>query len=131
MLKRSDVPKVIYIREKEDVVRQLCSIGDKTYASSHRVPYGDAAKVKTFTDREYQEFWDQLQEENMDRTALCNIHPSELIQKQVNIQTDSSAIGAVESARFYNEKELQKAMIRPMGQPFSQEVLARHGNSSQ
>ena len=66
MLKRSDVPKVIYIRDSGDVVRQLSSIGTKTYSSSHKSPYGDAARAKTLTDNEYKELWANLRKENMD-----------------------------------------------------------------
>lgn len=57
MLKKSDVPNVIYIREENDLVKQLCSIGSKCYMSSHRVPYGDTAKVKTLTEKEYIALW--------------------------------------------------------------------------
>ena len=60
MLKKSNVPNVIYIRRENDLVKQLCSIGQKTYGSSHRVPYGDAAKVETLTEKEYVDLWKRI-----------------------------------------------------------------------
>ena len=75
MLKKSNVPKSIYLREESDLVKQLCSIGTKTYGSSHRVPYGDAAKVKTLTEKEYLELWRRIRNENLDKQASCNIKP--------------------------------------------------------
>ena len=54
MMRCTDVPSKIYLRSEEDVIRQLCSLGSKTYMSSHKSPYGDAAKVKTLTEGEYQ-----------------------------------------------------------------------------
>ena len=75
----SDVPPRIYIRGQEDVVKQLCSIGSKTYGSSHRVPFGDAAKVKTLTEKEYIALWEKLKDDNMDHAAYCNIAPTDLL----------------------------------------------------
>lgn len=112
MLRRSDVPKLIYIREENDVVKQLCSIGAKTYGSSHRVPFGDAAKVKTLTEKEYLALWERLKDENMDKSAYCNIRASELLtQKAVKIESEQSVI---ESGRFYGEKELLKRQSMPL-----------------
>ena len=53
MLRRTDVPRKIYLRSEDDVIKQLSSIGTKTYMSSHKSPYGDAARVKTLTEQEY------------------------------------------------------------------------------
>jgi hypothetical protein len=60
MLKRADVPAKIYIREEKDLVKQLCSIGTKTYMSSHKEPYGGSPKVKTFSDKDYKEWYHRL-----------------------------------------------------------------------
>ena len=54
-------------------MKQLCSIGSKTYGSSHRVPYGDTAKVKTLTEKEYVALWDRIKSGNLDRQAVCNV----------------------------------------------------------
>ena len=52
-MRLTDVPTKIYVRHEDDIIRQLSSIGSKTYMSSHKSPYGDTAKVKTLTEAEY------------------------------------------------------------------------------
>lgn len=54
------------MRHEDDIIRQLSSIGSKTYMSSHKSPYGDTAKVKTLTEAEYQGLWSRLRRENLD-----------------------------------------------------------------
>lgn len=66
MMRCTDVPSKIYLRSEQDVIRQLCSIGSKTYMSSHKSPYGDAAKVKTLTEPEYQQMWANFHQMNTD-----------------------------------------------------------------
>lgn len=66
MLRRTDVPRRIYLRTEEDVIKQLSSIGSKTYMSSHKSLYGDAAQVKTLTEHEYQTMWANFRAYNDD-----------------------------------------------------------------
>ena len=66
MLKRTDVPKIIYIREISDVIRQLSSIGMQTFKSSHKSPFGDRMAAKTLSDHEYKQLWESLRKDNMD-----------------------------------------------------------------
>ena len=54
------------MRHEDDIIRQLSSIGSKTYMSSHKSPYGDTAKVKTLNEAEFQGLWSRLRKENLD-----------------------------------------------------------------
>jgi len=69
LLRKSHVPKVIYIRNTSDVVRQLSSIGSKTYLSSHKSPYGDALAIRALSNNECIQLWEAVKEDNLDRTC--------------------------------------------------------------
>ena len=43
---KREVPKKIYIYEKNDIVKQLSSIGQSVYHTSHRKPNGTSFKLK-------------------------------------------------------------------------------------
>ena len=78
------------------------------------MPFGDAAKVKTLTEKEYLALWARLRDDNMDKAAYCNIRPSELLnQKAVKIESENSVI---QSTRFYEDKELLKRESMPLYQ---------------
>ena len=69
LLKKTDVPQVIYIRNQDDVVRQLVSsvgVNATEYVSSHNKPYGDACSCKTLTDQEYKDLWESLHRDNIE-----------------------------------------------------------------
>ena len=66
LLSKQDIPKVIYIREISDVIRQLSSVGMTTFQSSHKSPYGDTCNIRTLSENEYRELWESLRNENME-----------------------------------------------------------------
>mgnify|MGYP006089610197 FL=1 len=52
------------------MVKQLSSIGSKTYLSSHKSPYGgNKFAIKALSNNECQELWASIREENYDRTC--------------------------------------------------------------
>ena len=69
LLSKQHIPKVIYIREISDVIRQLSSVGMTTFQSSHKSPYGDTCNIKTLSENEYRELWESLRNENMEQDS--------------------------------------------------------------
>ena len=51
------------------MVRQLSSIGNKTYLSSHKSPYGDALAIRALSNNECIELWDSIRDDNFDRSC--------------------------------------------------------------
>ena len=51
MLKRTDIPKVIYAKDKDEFIKQMASIGLNSYYSSHKKPFGGVHPLKAMTDK--------------------------------------------------------------------------------
>ena len=81
LMKRTDIPQVIYIRSTSDVVKQLSSIGRKTYLSQHKSPYGDALDIVALSTEETLALWEDIKSHNLDKLAPCNNPCIELAPK--------------------------------------------------
>ena len=52
------------------MVKQLSSIGSKTYLSSHKSPYGgNKFAIKALSNNECQDLWASIREDNFDRAC--------------------------------------------------------------
>lgn len=52
--------------------------------SSHKFPYGDVSKVKTLTEQEYKQLWNEVKEHNIDKNAPSTNGPKIFIYNEDN-----------------------------------------------
>ena len=60
------MPKTVYIRNTSDVVKQLSSIGFKTYLTAHKQPKNNALAIRALSKDECTVLWESVRKNNMD-----------------------------------------------------------------
>lgn len=76
LMKRIDVPKVIYKRNEGDIIRELaCGKKREDYECSHQYIYGSGIRKVSFNRRQAREAWAKIKRNNKDKLSPVNSYP--------------------------------------------------------
>ena len=76
LMKRIDVPKVIYKRNEGDIIRELaCGKKRYDYECSHQLIYGSQSRKVSFNRRQARDAWSKIKRSNKDNLSPVNSYP--------------------------------------------------------